>query len=263
MAIDSVLLTDTFGHWVVTTNEIIDELNREVLADLLTSDKSSLVGAINELFNNKYDKTGGPITGNVDISGNLNTQGTMAVGKNGGGNSILSFFDDSTDTYKELLWDASSQNMKTRDKNGVLQNLFHSGANINLGTLSSLVGDTQVQFKGGTTAQNNAYTGAIRELTIDLERGSLRLHDGVTPGGIVISGGGGIAALDRFDVGVGFMPGGTTLTLSMAPADLNSTRVLMNGLHQNRNTYSVAGTTLTFTSPIVAGVTVIEVEITG
>lgn len=263
MAIDYVLLTDTFGHWVVTTNEIIDALNREVLDDLLTTDKSSLVGAINELFNNKYDKTGGPITGNVDISGNLNTQGHISVGKNTGGNSYIQFFDDADNVYRELLWDASSQTWKIRDKNNVLQNLLHSGLNINLGTLANLVGDTQLLFKGGTAAENDAYTGALRELTIDMENGSIRLHDGVTPGGIVISGGGGLEALDTFLLGTHFTTGATVINLSVEPSHKNNTTVMMNGLYQNKSTYNISGTTLTFTSPILAGVTVIEVQILG
>jgi hypothetical protein len=42
---------------------------------------------------------------------------------------------------------------------------------------------TQVQFRRGTTTQNNAFTGAIAELTVDTEAKTLRLHDGSTAGG--------------------------------------------------------------------------------
>lgn len=42
---------------------------------------------------------------------------------------------------------------------------------------------TQVQFRRGTTSQNNAFTGAIAELTVDTEAKTLRLHDGSTAGG--------------------------------------------------------------------------------
>ena len=42
---------------------------------------------------------------------------------------------------------------------------------------------TQVQFRRGTTTQNNAFTGAIGELTYDTEIKTLRIHDGSTPGG--------------------------------------------------------------------------------
>jgi hypothetical protein len=42
---------------------------------------------------------------------------------------------------------------------------------------------TQVQFRRGTTTQNNAFTGAIGEITYDTQVKTLRLHDGTTAGG--------------------------------------------------------------------------------
>ena len=45
---------------------------------------------------------------------------------------------------------------------------------------------TQVQWKRGTTAQNNTYTGAIGEIVVDTTLKQLRLHDGVTQGGTTI-----------------------------------------------------------------------------
>jgi hypothetical protein len=42
---------------------------------------------------------------------------------------------------------------------------------------------TQVQFRRGTTTQNNAFTGAVGELTYDTEVKTLRIHDGSTAGG--------------------------------------------------------------------------------
>lgn len=41
----------------------------------------------------------------------------------------------------------------------------------------------QVQWRRGTTAENNAYTGVDGELTIDTETYGVRVHDGVTAGG--------------------------------------------------------------------------------
>lgn len=39
------------------------------------------------------------------------------------------------------------------------------------------------QLAGGTAANQNAYTGLTRQLTVDTDNHDLRLHDGVTPGG--------------------------------------------------------------------------------
>ena len=45
---------------------------------------------------------------------------------------------------------------------------------------------TQVQFRRGTTTQNNAFTGANGELSVDTDVKTIRLHDGVTGGGAAI-----------------------------------------------------------------------------
>ena len=42
---------------------------------------------------------------------------------------------------------------------------------------------TQVQFRRGTTTQNNAFTGAQGEITVDTDLKTLRIHDGTTAGG--------------------------------------------------------------------------------
>ena len=47
-----------------------------------------------------------------------------------------------------------------------------------------------IQILRGTTAQNNAYTGVIGELTMDTEKKQLRIHDGSTAGGKVVGGDG-------------------------------------------------------------------------
>jgi len=42
---------------------------------------------------------------------------------------------------------------------------------------------TTVQFRRGTTAQNNAFTGAAGEITVDTDKNTLIMHDGTTAGG--------------------------------------------------------------------------------
>ena len=42
---------------------------------------------------------------------------------------------------------------------------------------------TVVQFRRGTTAQNNAFTGSVGELSIDTDIETIRVHDGSTVGG--------------------------------------------------------------------------------
>jgi hypothetical protein len=45
---------------------------------------------------------------------------------------------------------------------------------------------TQVQFRRGTTTENNAFTGATAELTVDTTLDTVRVHDGSTAGGIAL-----------------------------------------------------------------------------
>jgi hypothetical protein len=42
---------------------------------------------------------------------------------------------------------------------------------------------TQVQFRRGTTAQNNSFTGAAGELSVNTSNSTIRVHDGSTLGG--------------------------------------------------------------------------------
>ena len=46
---------------------------------------------------------------------------------------------------------------------------------------------TELRIRRGTTAENDAFTGAEGELTFDTERKELRIHDGETEGGIVVA----------------------------------------------------------------------------
>lgn len=43
---------------------------------------------------------------------------------------------------------------------------------------------TTVQFRRGTTTQNNSFTGAAGEITVNTSNNTLRVHDGSTPGGV-------------------------------------------------------------------------------
>ena len=53
---------------------------------------------------------------------------------------------------------------------------------------------TQLQFRRGTTSQNNSFTGAVGELTIDTDTDAIILHDGSAAGGIEIVPAGTIVA---------------------------------------------------------------------
>jgi hypothetical protein len=45
---------------------------------------------------------------------------------------------------------------------------------------------TQVQFRRGSTSQNNSFTGAAGEISVDTQLNTLRVHDGSTSGGTAL-----------------------------------------------------------------------------
>lgn len=45
----------------------------------------------------------------------------------------------------------------------------------------------QIQIRRGTAAQNDAFTGAVGEVTMDTTNKTLRVHDGETAGGIKLA----------------------------------------------------------------------------
>lgn len=46
---------------------------------------------------------------------------------------------------------------------------------------------TVVQFRRGTTAQNNSFTGSAGELTVDTQLGTLRVHTGTQGGNVLVN----------------------------------------------------------------------------
>lgn len=58
--------------------------------------------------------------------------------------------------------------------------------------LAATENNRKLRIKRGTTTQNDAYTGLDGELTCDTTAHTLRIHDGQTPGGHLVSGGGAL-----------------------------------------------------------------------
>lgn len=46
---------------------------------------------------------------------------------------------------------------------------------------------TQIQWRRGTTAQTSSFTGASAEITVDVTKNTVVVHDGVTPGGFPLA----------------------------------------------------------------------------
>ena len=64
---------------------------------------------------------------------------------------------------------------------------------------------TQLQFRRGTTSQNNSFTGAVGEISVDTDTDALILHDGSSAGGIEIVPSGTIVAFGNTTAPTGWL----------------------------------------------------------
>ena len=64
---------------------------------------------------------------------------------------------------------------------------------------------TQLQFRRGTTSQNNGFTGAVGEITVDTDTDAIILHDGSSAGGIELLPSGTIVGFGGSSIPAGFL----------------------------------------------------------
>jgi len=69
----------------------------------------------------------------------------------------------------------------------------------------------QLQLRRGTTAENNAFTGAVGEVTVDTTTNGLRVHDGSTAGGHTVLGSSAIGTtVQAYDADLAALAGVTS-----------------------------------------------------
>ena len=78
---------------------------------------------------------------------------------------------------------------------------------------------TQVQFRRGTTAQNNSFIGAAGEISVNTSNNTIRVHDGVTAGGYELAKRGNVSVLTT----------GTSAELAAIISDETGSGVLVFG----------------------------------
>ncbi len=57
----------------------------------------------------------------------------------------------------------------------------------------------QIQLRRGSAAAHQSFIGAVGEVTVDTTNNTLRVHDGITPGGHETGGAGGVKLPENMD----------------------------------------------------------------
>jgi hypothetical protein len=111
---------------------------------------------------------------------------------------------------------------------------------------------TQVQYRRGTATENNSFTGALAEITVDTTNKTIRVHDGAT------AGGSNIATVSYVTAAIG------ALSANSISSGTSNVRVVSSG---GNVTTSVGGTAdvliITSTGANIAGYLTATGNITG
>jgi hypothetical protein len=78
----------------------------------------------------------------VTASGDINANGNIYVGKNGGGDSNIFFYDDNTNTRRTFQWDDSANDWRVEDNGATMRTLWHSGNSYGLAVAATTVSAT-------------------------------------------------------------------------------------------------------------------------
>lgn len=205
-----------------------------------------------------FDELGAPIAGpSVDEVGtildNLANITTVANDLNG---------PDTIGTVATNIADVNTVASNMADVNTVADNIA------DVGTVATNIADVIIAADNVADINNFAdvYQGAkasdptLRNNGSPLQPGDMYFNTSVNElrlysGSVWVAGTAGTVAVQRFS-GTGSQ---TAFTLTTAPSGENNTQVYINGVYQQKDTYGVTGTTLTFSTAPPAGTDNIEV----
>ena len=91
---------------------------------------------------------------------------------------------------------------------------------------------TALQFRRGTTSQNNSFTGVVGELTVDTDLDTIRVHDGSTAGGFALVQAAATQTLTNKTLTSPTLNGGTfsgTFTGTISPGQVTTNSIVSNG----------------------------------
>lgn len=182
MALDKLILPDTFLRWCEKTNNVIDVVNEQISPETLnlltTVSKISLVSAINELNEKKLDKAGGVINGPLQITDSLDVKNDIRVGSDLSEGSSIKFYDRNKLKYRSLEFDVQKDKLVFEDSLGNFNALLNTNSTIDLN-------EDNIDLLNKRTTSNIIGTIAAKEGQIYYSQDEKRLYlfDGQKVGG--------------------------------------------------------------------------------
>ncbi len=281
MAVTTIALSNTFDEWRIAFNDLVNTSNLQidsaVLANLTTANKTTLVDAINEVHANQGDLSTLTTTDksslvnavneiNSSISGfaelataNTFTQsqtisvasnfGALYLGSdlNAGDISMVSFFGQNS-TNAQITYGEIKQSII--DNTATSEDGSISFSTVVAGALANRMNIGQGLYMDGATGGDMGIgTGNFSALYLN---------------GVDISSslGGNQVIIETFSDGVDYTSGTSNqITLTNTPSSPDQVMVIMDGVYQLSNTYTISGNVITFNTIIPSGVNNIEVRI--
>ena len=195
-------VADTVEVLIENTNQAITTVNNQldasVLANLKTTNKDTLVNAINDLVDSKLGTDADSINNDFTVNGQL-TSNSIKIKTDEDGNSSVYFYNTSGDSFVKLFWNNSLQKWQLSFPDGSIVDILNTN---DLNNIQDQIDDisNRINYNFNTNGKTlvmkqlssdeiTSYVGEAGEIIINSDDwGEIRVQDGVTPGGNVISG---------------------------------------------------------------------------
>jgi len=164
----------------------------------------------------------------VLVSGNFTADGNLYVGKNGGGDSYIYFYDDNSNAWREFFWDDSENRFRT-SHNMKLSGYLHAGTEMYVGDNGG--GDSWVHFydDNSNTWRTFGWDDSDNEFYTE---GGLRLSSGTGVLEGSVNSGGYISTSLRHETSDGYVVYG-----GIAQNSINNTYAEHSSIQFNTDTY--------------------------
>ena len=226
--------TITLNHADTSSQDSVNNSDGTIIQDITLDTYGHITGINSYNLDNRYyteaesDSKFVNATGDT-IAGSLTVQGDLTVGQNGGGGSLLNFYDDNSNTLRTLRWDDDVNDWRIEDNNGTQRILYHSG---NIPDASITINAGGAMTGGGTFTTNQTSNETITVNHADTSsQGSVNNSDGTVIQDITLDDYGHITNLNstnldtrfiRSDVN-GTLSGTLTVTGDVNASNFNST----------------------------------------